>query len=74
MSLWLLGEVYLGVHLITDEEVAVKLEPYGAKHYQLDHEAHVYRFLADGVGVPYVNNLDLPSAFLPSSSSSFFFN
>ncbi|KAA1138952.1 serine/threonine protein kinase [Puccinia graminis f. sp. tritici] len=46
------GEVCLGVHLITNEEVAVKLEPRGAKYYQLNHEAHVYKLLADGVGVP----------------------
>ncbi|EFP86601.2 CK1/CK1 protein kinase [Puccinia graminis f. sp. tritici CRL 75-36-700-3] len=47
------SEVYLGVHLITDEEVAVKLEPCREKHYQIDHEAHVYKLLADGVECKY---------------------
>ncbi|KAA1111008.1 serine/threonine protein kinase [Puccinia graminis f. sp. tritici] len=46
------GEVYLGVHITDGEEVAVKLEGVGGKHSQLGHEAHVYKFLADGVGVP----------------------
>lgn len=46
------GDIYLGVNIISGEEVAIKLESVKAKHPQLEYEAKVYKTLAGGVGVP----------------------
>jgi len=48
------GDIYLGVNIISGEEVAIKLESCKAKHPQLEYEAKVYKTLAGGVGVPFV--------------------
>lgn len=48
------GDIYLGVNIISGEEVAIKLESIKAKHPQLEYEAKVYKTLAGGVGVPFV--------------------
>jgi len=48
------GDIYLGTNVITNEEVAVKLEPVKARHPQLEYEARVYKVLAGGVGIPLV--------------------
>lgn len=50
----LTGDIYLGVNIISGEEVAIKLESVKAKHPQLEYEAKVYKTLAGGVGVPFV--------------------
>jgi len=50
----LAGDIYLGVNIISGEEVAIKLESVKAKHPQLEYEAKVYKTLAGGVGVPFV--------------------
>ncbi|KFY32167.1 hypothetical protein V493_00456 [Pseudogymnoascus sp. VKM F-4281 (FW-2241)] len=42
------------MHIISGEEVAIKLESAKAERPQLEHEARVYKSLAGGVGVPYV--------------------
>ncbi|KAK4057817.1 serine/threonine protein kinase [Microbotryomycetes sp. JL221] len=47
-------DIYLGVNIISGEEVAIKLESVKAKHPQLEYEAKVYKTLAGGVGVPFV--------------------
>ena len=44
----------LGTNIITNEEVAIKLESVKAKHPQLEYEAKVYRALQGGVGIPFV--------------------
>lgn len=44
------GDIYLGVHVQTQEEVAVKLEPVRTPHPQLLYEAKVIRHLRGGVG------------------------
>jgi len=41
------GVIYLGTELKSGEEVAVKLENVETRHPQLEHEAEVYRMLAD---------------------------
>ncbi|KAF8565040.1 hypothetical protein P879_07057 [Paragonimus westermani] len=46
------GDIYLGVNLLTGEEVAVKMENIYAKHPQLQFEHTVYRILAGAVGIP----------------------
>lgn len=52
---WLLsGDIYLGINIISGEEVAIKLESVKAKHPQLEYESKVYKTLAGGVGVPFV--------------------
>lgn len=48
------GEIYLAVNVVTNEEVAVKLESVKARHPQLEYESRIYRGLAGGVGIPFV--------------------
>ncbi|PLW33880.1 hypothetical protein PCASD_20555 [Puccinia coronata f. sp. avenae] len=48
------GDIYLGINIISGEEVAIKLESVKARHPQLEYEAKVYKTLAGGVGVPFV--------------------
>lgn len=50
----LAGDIYLGINIISGEEVAIKLESVKAKHPQLEYESKVYKTLAGGVGVPFV--------------------
>ncbi|KAJ5642773.1 Casein kinase I [Penicillium lividum] len=46
------GDVYLGTHIISGEEIAIKLESVKAQYPQLAYEAHVYKSLAGGIGIP----------------------
>ncbi|KAI8340040.1 kinase-like domain-containing protein [Chlamydoabsidia padenii] len=46
------GEIYIGTHITTNEESAIKLENAKATHPQLEYEARVYRLLAGGAGIP----------------------
>lgn len=39
------GDIYLGCHCTTQDEVAVKLEPVQARHPQLHYESKVYKIL-----------------------------
>ncbi|KAI8076788.1 casein kinase I like hhp1, variant 2 [Halteromyces radiatus] len=48
------GDIYLGTNIVTNEEVAIKLESVKAKHPQLEYEAKVYKSLSGGVGIPFV--------------------
>ncbi|KAJ7431684.1 kinase-like protein [Mycena galericulata] len=48
------GEIYLAVHAISGELVAIKLEPLSATHPQLRHEAKVYKKLVGGPCIPRV--------------------
>lgn len=48
------GDIYLGVNIVSGEEIAIKLESIKAKHPQLEYESKVYKSLAGGVGVPFV--------------------
>ncbi|KAH0937544.1 hypothetical protein HID58_005005 [Brassica napus] len=48
------GEIYLGTHIQTHEEVAIKLENAKTKHPQLLYESKLYRLLQGGTGVPNV--------------------
>lgn len=49
-----IGDIYLGINIISGEEVAIKLESVKAKHPQLEYESKVLKTLAGGVGVPFV--------------------
>lgn len=49
------GDIYHGVNIRTNEEVAVKLESVRTKHPQLVYETKVYRVLAGGDGIPNVH-------------------
>ncbi|OLY84522.1 Casein kinase I-like protein [Smittium mucronatum] len=42
------------VNVVTNEEVAVKLESVNSRHPQLEYESRVYKALAGGVGIPFV--------------------
>lgn len=46
------GEIYLGVNIQTNEEVAIKLESVTAKHQQLLYESKLIRLLQGGPGLP----------------------
>jgi casein kinase 1 len=46
------GEIYLGVNIQTNEEVAVKLENAKTKHPQLLYESKLYKILQGGTGIP----------------------
>lgn len=46
------GEIYLGVNIQTNEEVAIKLENAKTKHPQLLYESKLYKILQGGTGVP----------------------
>lgn len=48
------GEVYLGINVRTNEEVAIKLEPVKARQPQLLYEAKIYRILAGTYGIPVI--------------------
>lgn len=51
------GEIYLGVHIVTGDPVAIKLEPVRARHPQLLYESRVYKILSQNgtaVGIPQV--------------------
>mmetsp|Transcript_44414 Transcript_44414/g.89147 ORF Transcript_44414/g.89147 Transcript_44414/m.89147 type:complete len:349 (+) Transcript_44414:197-1243(+) len=48
------GDIFLGVHIGTGEEVAIKLESVRSKHPQLLYESKVLRYLKGGVGLPEV--------------------
>lgn len=39
------GDIYIGVNILTNEEVAVKLESTKTKHPQLIYESKIYRYL-----------------------------
>jgi len=46
------GDVFKGHNIISNEEVAIKLEPRTAKHPQLHIEAKFLKLLAGGIGIP----------------------
>ena len=48
------GEVYLGSHVHTGAQVAVKLEPVSARQPQLSYESKLLRFLQGSPGLPEV--------------------
>ncbi|CAM8935630.1 unnamed protein product [Rhodiola kirilowii] len=48
------GEIYHGVSIQTNEEVAIKLENVKTKNPQLLYESKIYRILQGGTGIPNV--------------------
>lgn len=48
------GDVFIGTHVHTGEEFAVKIESIRSRHPQLLHEAKLYKILAGRVGIPKV--------------------
>ncbi|EEB07027.1 CK1/CK1/CK1-D protein kinase Hhp2 [Schizosaccharomyces japonicus yFS275] len=46
------GEVYLGLNIITGQQVAIKLEPINTRHQQLEYEFRVYSILKGNIGIP----------------------
>lgn len=49
------GEIYRGLNLITNGEVAVKVESRGCPHPQLEYEGKVYKCLEGTPGIPRVH-------------------
>ena len=43
------GDIYLGVNIISGEEVGIKLESVKAKHTQLEYESKAYQTRAGGI-------------------------
>mmetsp|Transcript_3213 Transcript_3213/g.13124 ORF Transcript_3213/g.13124 Transcript_3213/m.13124 type:complete len:388 (-) Transcript_3213:249-1412(-) len=48
------GDIYLGTHIQTGEEVGIKLESVKTKHPQLLYESKLYKILQGGTGIPNV--------------------
>uniref|UniRef100_F1L7B6 non-specific serine/threonine protein kinase n=1 Tax=Ascaris suum TaxID=6253 RepID=F1L7B6_ASCSU len=48
------GDIYLGQNIVTQEEVAIKLECVKTKHPQLHIESRLYKLMSGGVGIPQV--------------------
>ena len=46
------GDIYYGVNIKYNEEVAIKLEPTHTRHPQLFYESKLYMALQGGVGIP----------------------
>ncbi len=46
------GDIYIGAHLLTGEEVGIKLESTKTKHPQLLYESKIYKILQGGTGIP----------------------
>ncbi|KAL6782541.1 FAP4 [Auxenochlorella protothecoides x Auxenochlorella symbiontica] len=46
------GDIYIGTHLLTGEEVGIKLESVKTKHPQLLYESRLYKLLQGGTGIP----------------------
>jgi serine/threonine protein kinase len=57
------GEIYSGLNVLTNEEVAVKLEPVSSKHPQLDFEAKLLTMVAGGPGIPKVHWYGVEGSF-----------
>jgi casein kinase 1 len=49
------GDIYLGTHVTTNDEVAIKMEPVRTQHPQLLYEAKVLRHLRGGTGIPEIH-------------------
>lgn len=49
------GDIYLGINISNNEEVAIKLESIKSRRPQLIFEAKVYKLLAGGYGIPNVH-------------------
>ncbi|KAG8728536.1 serine/threonine protein kinase, partial [Ceratobasidium sp. 414] len=48
------GDIYIGVNIISGEEVTMKLESVEAKHLQLEYKSKVYKALSGGIRIPFV--------------------
>jgi len=46
------GEIFHGINILTNEEVAIKLENTKSRHPQLFYEVKVYKLTAGGIGIP----------------------
>lgn len=49
------GEIFYGVNMKVNEEVAIKLESNTAKHPQLFYEAKLYMSFQGGIGIPSIH-------------------
>lgn len=57
------GEIYMGVNVQTNEEVAVKLESSSTKNPQLNYESKLLTMLAGGPGIPKVHWYGVDGSF-----------
>jgi serine/threonine protein kinase len=46
---------YIGINIVSGEEILIKFESIKAEYPQLENEARVYKSLAGGVGIPRVH-------------------
>eukprot|EP00388_Colpodella_angusta_P005051 GDKJ01015930.1.p1 GENE.GDKJ01015930.1~~GDKJ01015930.1.p1 ORF type:complete len:420 (+),score=82.91 GDKJ01015930.1:125-1384(+) len=46
------GQIYIGTHISSNEDIAIKLEPLRARHPQLLYEAKIYKMLGGQPGIP----------------------
>lgn len=48
------GEVFLGINIISGDQVAVKFESIKSRHPQIIYEYRVYKTLQGGSGIPHI--------------------
>lgn len=51
------GDIYLGINVVTNEEVAIKLESVKTRHAQLAYEYRLYRILSAKQGIEGIPNV-----------------
>ncbi|KAI9617110.1 hypothetical protein KEM48_004967 [Puccinia striiformis f. sp. tritici PST-130] len=57
------GEIYLGIDLKTNQEVAIKVESIDSKDPQLKNEAKIYSILKGAVGFPSLRWIGIGSRY-----------
>jgi Serine/threonine protein kinase len=49
------GEIFVGVNVQNNENVAIKFEKAGSRHPQLQYESRLYRILQGSQGIPNIH-------------------
>lgn len=49
------SEIYLGVNVLTNEDIAIKIEHNNTRHPQLIYESKIYRVLYRCPGIPKIH-------------------
>lgn len=47
-----LGKIYAGYDIISNEDIAIKIEPQSSKHLHLENEYKIYKSIGNHIGVP----------------------
>lgn len=47
-----LGKIYAGYDIISNEDIAIKIEPQSSKHLHLENEYNIYKSIGNYIGMP----------------------